>query len=198
MRERERFFMNVTIIIFIIFFCITVTFCINITRKFFLSYHLFFIYLLICDFFFIFIFFCYLLCIRIMCRIPGTWYETSTVNITVEKFCQHRKKKKSCQWLLKDCASHCWIIVPVTVKQSCQWLLNNRASNCWIIVPATVKQSCQTVMKNHASDCWTIVPLTVEQSCQPPLKNCENVVDNENFRDSTMKAIANTYGLIFM
>ena len=53
-------------------------------------------------------------------------------------------------------------------------------------------------MKNHASDCWTIVPLPVEQSCQPLLKNCENAIDNENFRDSTMKAIANTYGPIFM
>ena len=31
----------------------------------------------------------------VMCRIPRTWYDSSTVNITVEKFCQHRKIKKS-------------------------------------------------------------------------------------------------------
>ena len=32
---------------------------------------------------------------RIMCGIPGTWHDYSTVNITVEEFCQRRKKKKS-------------------------------------------------------------------------------------------------------
>ena len=35
-------------------------------------------------------FFIYL---RIMCRIPGTWHDSSTVIFTVEEFCQHRKKK---------------------------------------------------------------------------------------------------------
>ena len=29
----------------------------------------------------------------IMCRIPGTWHDYSTVNIIIEVFCQHRKKK---------------------------------------------------------------------------------------------------------
>ena len=33
--------------------------------------------------------------IGIMCRIPGTWLDSSTVNFT-EEFFQHRKKKKSC------------------------------------------------------------------------------------------------------
>ena len=28
----------------------------------------------------------------IMCRIPGTWHNFSTVNITVEEFCWSRKK----------------------------------------------------------------------------------------------------------
>ena len=32
----------------------------------------------------------------IMCRNSGTWHDYSTMNITVEEFCQHRKKKKSC------------------------------------------------------------------------------------------------------
>ena len=34
---------------------------------------------------------------HVMCRISGTWYNSSTVNITIEEFCQHRKKKQSCQ-----------------------------------------------------------------------------------------------------
>ena len=115
-----------------------------------------------------------------MCWIPGTWHNSSTMNITIEEFCQHRKKKKSCQPLLKNsasiekrknCASHCWIIVPVTVEQLCQWLSKNRASHCWIIVPVTVKQSCQWLLNNHASNCWITKPVTVEQSCQW-LNNC--------------------------
>ena len=61
------------------------------------------------------------------CWIPGTWHDSSTVIFTVEELCQHRKKKKSCPWLLKNRASHCWRIVPVTVEQSHQRLLNNRA-----------------------------------------------------------------------
>ena len=53
---------------------------------------------------------------RIMCRISGTWHDSLPVNITVEEFCLRRKNKKSCAWLLKYCASHCWTIVPVTVE----------------------------------------------------------------------------------
>ena len=95
---------------------------------------------------------------RIMCRIPGTWYDSSTVNISVEEFCQHRKKKKSCPLLLNNHASNCRTIVPVTIKQS--------SSDCSTIVPATVEQLCQPLLKNRASLCWTIVPATVEHSCQ--------------------------------
>ena len=51
-----------------------------------------------------------------ICRIPGTWHNASTVNITIEEFCQHRKKKKSCQWLLNNHASDCWTIVPAVVE----------------------------------------------------------------------------------
>ena len=58
----------------------------------------------------------------IMCRIPGTWHDSSTMNITVEEFCQHRKKKKSWPWMLSNRASHYWRIVPVTVEQSYQGL----------------------------------------------------------------------------
>ena len=90
-----------------------------------------------------------------MCRIPGTWHDSSTVNITVEEFCQHRKKKKSCPWLLNNRASHCWIIMPVTVEQSCQWLLNNRASHCWTIVPVTVEELYQWLLNNRVSDTST-------------------------------------------
>ena len=32
----------------------------------------------------------------IICRIPGTWHNSSTVNITFEEFCQHRKKNLAC------------------------------------------------------------------------------------------------------
>ena len=95
-----------------------------------------------------------------MCRISGTWFNSSTVNITVEEFCQHRKKKISCPWLLNNRASDCWTIVPATVEQSYQWLLNNPASDCWRIVLATAEESCQWLLNNHASDCWTIVPVT--------------------------------------
>ena len=98
-----------------------------------------------------------------MCRIPGARHDSSTVNITVEEFCQHRKNKN----LDRDC----WRIVPVTVEQSCQWLLNNRTNDCWIIVPATVEESCQPLLHICASDCSTIVPVTVEESCQPLLNN---------------------------
>ena len=41
----------------------------------------------------------------IMCCIPGTWHDSSTVNITIEEFCQNRKKK-SWPLLLKTCASN--------------------------------------------------------------------------------------------
>ena len=98
-----------------------------------------------------------------MCRIPGARHDSSTVNITAEEFCQHRKNKN----LDRDC----WRIVPVTVEQSCQWLSNNRTNDCWIIVPATVEESCQPLLHICASDCSTIVPVTVEESCQPLLNN---------------------------
>ena len=96
--------------------------------------------------------------------------------------------EQSCQWLLNNRISHCWIIVPVTVKQSCQWLLknrasdywtilsatvahnseplNNRASDCWIIIPTTVEELWQWLLKNYASDCWRIVPVAADESCQ--------------------------------
>ena len=106
-----------------------------------------------------------------MCRIPGTWHSSSTVNITVEEFWQHRKKKKSCPWLLNNRASDCWTIVPATVEESYQWLLNNLASDCWTIVPVTVEQSYQWLLNNLASNFWTFAPVTVEESCQWLLKN---------------------------
>ena len=54
---------------------------------------------------------------------------------------------------IKNLASECWTIVPVTVEELCQWLLNNCANHCWIIVPVTVEQSCQWLLNNRASDC---------------------------------------------
>ena len=101
---------------------------------------------------------------RIMCRIRGTWHDSSTVNITVEEFCQYRKKKKFCPWLLNNRASDCCTIVPVTVEQSRQWLSNNCASDCWWIVPATIEESYQWLLINRASECWTI-------ACQRLLHN---------------------------
>ena len=99
------------------------------------------------------------------------------LNITVEEFCQHRKKKNSwpwlsCQPLLKIRASHCWTIVPVTVEESCQPLLNNCTSDCSTIMPVTVEQLCQRLLNNRASDCWTIMPATNEDSFQWLLNNC--------------------------
>ena len=35
----------------------------------------------------------------IMCRNSGTWHDYSTMNITVEEFCQYRKKKN----FARDC-----------------------------------------------------------------------------------------------
>ena len=101
-----------------------------------------------------------------MCRIPVTWHDASAVNITIEKFCQRRKKKKSRPWLLNNRAIHCWRIAPVTVEELCQWLLKNRASHCWTIVSMTVEELCQWPLRNRASNCWIIVPVTVKQSCQ--------------------------------
>ena len=115
-----------------------------------------------------------------MCRIPGAWHDSSTVNIIAEDFCQHRKRKKtltvaveeSSQPLLKNRASDCWWIMAVAVEELCQWLLKNHASDCWTIVVATVEQSCQWLLNNRASDSWIIVPATVEESCQSLLHNC--------------------------
>ena len=92
---------------------------------------------------------------RIMCGIPSTWYDSSTVIFTVEEFCQYRKKKKFCPWLLKNRASHCWTIVPVTVEELYQWQLNNRASQCWVIVPVIGEQSFQWLVNNCATDSST-------------------------------------------
>ena len=136
---------------------------------------------------------------RIMCCIPGTWHDSSTVNITIEEFCQQRKKKnldhgywrivpatieESCQWQLKNCTSHYWRIVPVAVEKSCQQLLNNRASDCWTIVPVTVEESCRPLLNNRASDCWRILSVTVGQSCQTFLKLVkEHFLRNNTFHD---------------
>ena len=100
--------------------------------------------------------------IRLMCCIPATWHDSSIVNVSVEGFCQHTKKKKSC---------HCWKIVLVTADQSCQWMLNNRATDCWRIMPVTIQESCQPMLNNSASDCWAIVSVTVEELWQPMLNN---------------------------
>ena len=77
--------------------------------------------------------------IWIMCRISGTWHHSSTVNTTVQLWCQPRKEKQSCQPLLnivsatvEHCASHCWTL--------CQPLFN--------IVLATVEHC--------VSHCWTL------------------------------------------
>ena len=94
-----------------------------------------------------------------MCRIPGTWHDSSTVNITVEEFCQNKKRK--------NLVRHCWRIVPATVEQSWQWLLKNyfsdcwrknRASHCWAIVPVTVGELCQRLLMNCVNGCWTVMP----------------------------------------
>ena len=47
-----------------------------------------------------------------MCRISGTWLDSSTVIFTVEEFSQHRKNKKSA----RDSGRS----VPVTDEESCQ------------------------------------------------------------------------------
>ena len=52
--------------------------------------------------------------IGIMCRIPGTWLDSSTVNFT-EEFFQHRKEKKSCPWLLNNRESDCWTVLPLYI-----------------------------------------------------------------------------------
>ena len=66
---------------------------------------------------------------------------------------------------MKNYASDCWTIVPVTVEESCQPLLNNRASNYWRTVPVTVQELCQWLLEefcqwllmNRANDCWAVV-----------------------------------------
>ena len=40
------------------------------------------------------------------------------------------------QRLLKNCASDCWRIMPVTLEEFCQWLLMNRGNGCWTVAPA--------------------------------------------------------------
>ena len=88
----------------------------------------------------------------------GSW-----VNITVEEFCQHRKTKKSSQWLLKNRASNCWRFVRATVEQLCQQLLKNRVSNCWTIVPVTVEQLWLR-LNCRWHDCSTVAGTILQQS----------------------------------
>ena len=107
----------------------------------------------------------------------GTWHNSSTVNITVEDFCQNKYKKTLTRFLW-SCASNHQTIVSVTVEELCQRLLNNHPSDCWRIMPVTVEESyqwllnkwCQQLLKNHACEWWRIVQTTVEQPCQKLLK----------------------------
>ena len=94
----------------------------------------------------------------------GTWHNSSTVNITVEDFCQNKYKKTT--RFLWSCASNHQTIVSVTVEELCQRLLNNHPSDCWRIMPVTVEESCLWVMKNHANNCWTTLPEAAENWCQ--------------------------------
>ena len=94
----------------------------------------------------------------------GTWHNSSTVNITVEDFCQNKYKKTTP--FLWSCASNHQTIVSVTVEELCQRLLNNHPSDCWRIMPVTVEESCLWVMKNRANNCWTTLPEAAENWCQ--------------------------------
>ena len=110
---------------------------------------------------------------------PQVVHDSSTVNITVKKICQDRKKK--------NLARDCWTVVPVTNIESsqpllklCRRLLINCTSDCWTIVPVTVEQYCQSLLRirgsrcwriNATNDCWSIVPVTVEQLRQCLLRN---------------------------
>ena len=96
---------------------------------------------------------------HIKCHIPGTWHNSSTVDIAVEE----SKNNLACD---------CWRIMPVTIEQTCQWLMKNHASHYWRIMPVTIEQSCQWMLNNRASDYWTIVPATVDISCQWLLNSC--------------------------
>ena len=54
----------------------------------------------------------------VMCRIPSTRYDSSTVNTTAEESYQRRKT----DYLA------CYTIAPVTVEELCQLLLKNPAN----------------------------------------------------------------------
>ena len=53
-------------------------------------------------------------------HVSFSWYMARFFNSEhCWKFCQHRKRK-TCSWLLKNYASNCWRIMPLTAEQSCQ------------------------------------------------------------------------------
>ena len=114
--------------------------------------------------------------------ILGTWYNSLTLNTTIDKSCKAKKKKRRSYWLLKSCANDSWTIVPTTVKKLCQWLLNNCARDSWTIMSrATAAIMCQMLLFNYASHCWRILPATCEKLCQWFSNNqlCQGMLNNE-------------------
>ena len=126
--------------------------------------------------------------IWIMCRISGTWHDSSTVNTTVQLWCQPRKEEQSCQPLLnivsatvEHCASHCWTL--------CQPLFNivlatveHCVSHCWTLcqpllnIESATVEHCQPLLnivsatvEHCVSHCWTL--------CQPLLNTVSVAVE---------------------
>ena len=98
--------------------------------------------------------------------ILGTWYNSLTLNTTIDKSCQAKKKKDHID---------CWKVVPMTLEQLCQQLLKNCVSDCWIIVPGTPGQSCPGLLQQSCARCYCSIMLAiVEESCQRLVKNCAN------------------------
>ena len=100
-----------------------------------------------------------------MARFFNSEYPCWRIALSLKKRKTVLTLEYSYRWLLNNCASDCWTIVPdtfeqpvqVTVEQSCQRLLNSHtSSNYW--------KSCN--WHNHASDCCTIVSAIFEEPCQ--------------------------------
>jgi len=65
----------------------------------------------------------------IKCRIPDTWYDSSTVNFTIEKSCQLNCWKQNPLTRLFNSETHYWRIMPCTKNTALEFLFSTKTTN---------------------------------------------------------------------
>ena len=100
---------------------------------------------------------------RIMCCIPGTWHDFSTVNITVEEFCLHQKR---------NLGRYRWRIVPVhgcstvagtILHKSMALFINSHWCNSSTDTGTNVQQSLARFFNSGWHDCSTVSGMILQQ-----------------------------------